>query len=126
MAGRASPDMPDTEGNDPACLDEPWMQWVEAYMSKTRPRLTHVGGGYMIAPGGGWGSNTDPYAMKQTGDNRWGHHEPHLIIVVPDVTSLEGMSTEPNNGGPYVMYAGTPYAHIMAPIRSSTMPGKSH
>lgn len=45
MAGRASPDMPDTEGNDPACLDEPWMQWVEAYMSKTRPRLTHVGGG---------------------------------------------------------------------------------
>jgi hypothetical protein len=48
------------------------------------------------------------------------------MIVVPDVTSLEGMSTDPNNGGPYVMYAGTPYAHIMAPIRSSTMTGKSH
>ena len=31
------PDMPDTEGNDPACLDQPWMQWVEAYMSKTAP-----------------------------------------------------------------------------------------
>jgi hypothetical protein len=117
------PDMPDTEGNDPACLDQPWMQWVEAYMSKTTPHLTHVGIGYMIASGGGWGSNTDPYAMKQTADNHWGHHEPHLMIVVPDVKSLEGMSTDPANGGPYVMYAGTPYAHIMAPIRSSMMSG---
>ncbi len=120
------PDMPDTEGNDPACLDGPWMQWVEAYMSKATPRLTHVGVGYMTAAGGGWASNTDPYAMKQTADNHWGHHEPHLMIVVPDVKSLDGMSTDPNNGGPYVMYAGTPYAHIMAPIRSSAMSGHSH
>ena len=57
------PDMPDTEGNDPACLDEPWMQWVDAYMGKKTPALTHVGVGYMTAPGGSWGSNTDPYAM---------------------------------------------------------------
>jgi len=118
------PDMPDTEGNDPACLDQPWMQWVEAYMSKRAPSLSHVGVGYMIAPGGGWGSNTDPYAMKQSMDNHWGHHEPHLMIVVPDVKSLDGMSTDPNNGGPYVMYAGTPYAHIMAPVRSGTKSGK--
>lgn len=118
------PDMPDTDGNDPACLDQPWMQWVEAYMSKTAPKLTHVGVGYMIAPGGGYGSNTDPYAMKQTPDNHWGHHEPHLMIVVPDVKSLDGMSTDPANGGPYVMYAGTPYAHVMAPLRSDNMSGK--
>ena len=119
------PDMPDTDGNDPACLDQPWMQWVEAYMSKTTPHLTQAGVGYMIAAGGGWGSNTDPYAMKQTADNHWGHHEPHLMIVVPEVKSLEGMSSDPNNGGPYVMYAGTPYAHIMAPIRSG-MSAKSN
>jgi hypothetical protein len=121
------PDMPDTDGNDPACLDQPWMQWVEAYMSKSTPHLTRVGVGYMIAPGGGWGSNSEPYAMTKTADNQWGHHEPHVMIVVPDVNSLEGMSTDPNNGGPYVMYAGTPYAHIMAPIRSGIMmSGKSH
>jgi len=118
------PDMPDTEGNDPACLDEPWMQWVQAYMAKTAPKLSRVGIGYMVAPGGGWASNTDPYAMKQTADNHWGHHEPHVMIVVPDVKSLEGMPTDPKNGGPYVMYAGTPYAHIMAPLRSAAMSGK--
>lgn len=37
------------------------------------------------------------------------------MIVVPDLKSLAGMSTDPANGGPYVMFAGTPYAHIMAP-----------
>ena len=57
-------------------------------------------------------------------DNHWGHHNPHLMIVVPDVKSLEGMSTDPANGGPYVMYAGTPYAHIMAPIGAGAMPAK--
>jgi hypothetical protein len=69
----------------------------------------------MIAPGGSHGSNSDPYAVKATGDNQWAHHLPHIMIVVPDLKSLEGMSTDPSNGGPYVMYKGTPYAHIMAP-----------
>src|SRR5512132_732054 len=79
------PDMPQSEGNDPLCLDEPWMRWVKAYMSKTAPNVGRVGIGYMTAPGGGWGSNTDPYAMKQTMDNHWGHHQPHLMIVVPEM-----------------------------------------
>jgi hypothetical protein len=118
------PDMPDTEGNDPACLDEAWMQWVDAYLAKKTPALTRVGVSYMTAPGGSWGSNTDPYAMQKTMDNHWGHHQPHLMIVVPDVKSLEGMSIDPNNGGPYVMYAGTPYAHIMAPLGSGAMSAK--
>ena len=34
--------------------------------------------------------------------------------------SLDGVSSDPRNGGPYVMYKGTPYAHIMAPIAGST------
>jgi hypothetical protein len=48
------------------------------------------------------------------------------MIVVPDVRALSGLSTDPANGGPYVMFAGTPYAHIMAPVVStgSRMAGK--
>jgi hypothetical protein len=109
------PDMPDTEGNDPMCLDASWMKWVDAYTSKMQPKISSVGIGYMVAPGGSHGSNTDPYAMKASGDNQWVLHPPHIMILVPDLTSLEGMSTDPNNGGPYVMYKGTPYAHIMTP-----------
>ena len=118
------PDMPDTEGNDPMCLDGPWMKWVEAYLAKKTPMITTVGIGYMIAAGGSHGSNTDPYAMKATSDNQWAHHPPHMMIVVPDVKSLDGMSTDPNNGGPYVMYKGTPYAHIMAPTSMAPMSHK--
>jgi hypothetical protein len=114
------PDMPQTEGNDPMCLDGPWMKWIEAYVAKTTPMVGGTGIGYMLAPGGAWGSNTDPYAAMKTGDNHWGLHQPHLMIVVPDVRALAGISTDPANGGPYVMFAGTPYAHIMAPVTASS------
>ena len=63
--------------------------------------------------------------MTATADNQRGHHLPHLMIVVPNLASLEGISTDPNNGGPYVMYAGTPYAHIMAPITASPLSARS-
>jgi hypothetical protein len=115
------PDMPDTEGNDPACLDKPWMDWADAYMAHRPPATGSVGIGYMLAPGGGWGSNTDPYAMKASPDNQWHMAPPHVMILVPDLKSLQGISTDPRNGGPYVMYPGTPYAHIMAPITSASM-----
>jgi hypothetical protein len=117
------PDMPQTEGNDPMCLDASWMKWVDAYLSHTAPKITQVGVGYMMAPGGAMGSNTDPYAMKMTSTNHWGHHAPHMMILVPDVKTLGGLSSDPGNGGPYVMFKDTPYAHIMAPVAASSMDG---
>jgi hypothetical protein len=113
------PDMAETMGNDPMCIDEAWMTWVQAYLAHRTPAVPRVGIGYMTAPGGAWGSNTDPYAMKETADNRCGHHQPHMMILTPDLESLTGMSTDPANGGPYVMWAGTPYAHIMAPTTAA-------
>jgi hypothetical protein len=111
------PDMPDTKGNDPVCADGPWLQWMQSYMSHKAPSISTLGIAYMTAEGGAWGSNTDPYGMTETPTNHWGLHKPHVMIVTPDLKSLAGISTDPANGGPYVMYAGTPYAHIMAPIK---------
>jgi hypothetical protein len=114
--------MPETEGNDPMCVDHTWMQWIDAYLAHRPPAVTRVGIGYMMAAGGGWGSNTDPFAMKQTADNHWGHHEPHVMILVPDPKALADLPTDPANGGPYVMFAGTPYAHVMVPTQAQGMP----
>ena len=119
------PDMPDTQGSDPMCLDQSWMEWIDAYLAHTPPQVMSVGLGYMIAPGGAWGSNADPYAMAATPGNQWSLHPPHLMILVPDLKSLAGVSSDPGNGGPYVMYPGTPYAHLMAPIAESSMVGRS-
>ena len=115
------PDFPETKGNDPMCLDESWVSLMQAYMAKKTPQITKVGIGYMLAPGGGWGSNSDPYAMTESPDNHWSHHAPHLMVAVPDTKSLVGISSDPANGGPYMMWAGTPYAHIMAPTAAGAM-----
>src|SRR5690606_27330392 len=31
------PDVPETEGNGPMCLDEPWLEFIRAQLSKTAP-----------------------------------------------------------------------------------------
>lgn len=110
------PDMPMTEGNDPMCLDQVWLSWVNAWQGRTKPEIERVGIGYMTAPGGAHGSDTDPFASGPTADNEWGYDPPHIMLLVPDLTSLEGLPTSRDSGGPWVMWSGTPYAHIMAPV----------
>jgi hypothetical protein len=110
------PDMPFTDGNDPECADEMWMEFYRAFKAGTEPEYTRIGLSYMIAPGGSSSSNTDPSATGPTPDNEWGFDPPHLMIVLPDAGDLEGLPTSRGTGGPWVMYPGTPYAHIMVPI----------
>lgn len=69
---------------------------------------------YMLAGDGG-ASNIDPFAKGPTADNQWIVEGPHLMIIVPDAAALGAIPTDPKNGGPYVMWKGTPYAHIMVP-----------
>ncbi|HEX9730117.1 MAG TPA: hypothetical protein VGA37_16595 [Gemmatimonadales bacterium] len=115
------PDMPETPGNDPMCLDAPWLAWAEAYMGKTTPSITHMGFGYMLA-GDSPASNTDPFAEGPTATNEWMEHGgPHLMIVVSDAAQLTGLSHDPTTGGPWVMWRDTPYAHIMVPVPSPEM-----
>jgi hypothetical protein len=110
------PDFPATKGNDPMCLDDQWMMWMNALMSKTAPKIAHQGVGYMIAPGGAYGSNTDPFATKSSPDNDWGYDPPHVMLVVSDPKELAGLPTKRQSGAPWVMWTGTPYAHVMVPL----------
>ena len=114
------PDFPSTKGNDPMCVDDQWMGFMGAMMAKGTPKVSRTGIGYMAAPGSGaWGSNTDPYAMKATPDNEWGFDPPHIMLLVTDPSALEGIPTTRQSGTPWVMWKGTPYAHIMVPVSSA-------
>lgn len=113
------PDFPATKGNDPMCVDDQWLAFMGAMMTKATPKVSRTGIGYMAAPGGGYGSNTDPYAEKATADNEWGFDPPHLMLIVTDPSALEGIPTTRQSGGPWVMWRGTPYAHIMVPLAST-------
>ena len=83
------PDFPATKGKDPMWVDAVWMSFINAMMSKTAPQVPHEGIGYMLAPGGAYGSNNDPYATKETPTNEWGFDPPHIMLVVPDAHALQ-------------------------------------
>lgn len=101
--------------SSPMCMDETWMQWAHAWEKREPFTATTVGISYMLAGDGG-ASNIDPYATAATPDNEWVVEGPHLMLLLPDPALLESLPTDPANGGPYVMWKGTPYAHVMVPV----------
>jgi hypothetical protein len=104
-------------GRDPMCADKVWEAWADAFANKKPFKATGTGIAYMLAGDKGVGaSNIDPYATAATPTNQWVIEGPHVMVIVPDAAQLEGLSTDPNNGGAYVMWKGTPYAHIMVPV----------
>ena len=104
---------------DAMCLDKEWQAWGDAWMSKKEPpKPKSVGVAYMLKGDKG-ASNTDPYATKATADNNWVVSGPHIMILPTDVAQLEAYPTDWTKGGPWVMWKGTPYAHIMVPTTSA-------
>ena len=110
------PDNPVTPGPDPMCMDANAGQWAMAWIGKKIPPANTVGMIYMLA-GGTDASNTDPYAQAPTEGNNWVETGPHLMIVgSQDALKGHPSSATPETNAPYVMWAGTPYAHLMIPV----------
>jgi hypothetical protein len=101
--------------NDPMCLDKQWQGWADAWMAKKPPTTTATGIGYMLKGDRG-ASNTDPFATGPTATNQWVVSPPHIMVLYPDVKTLDSFSSDPKTGGPWVMWKGTPYAHLMVPV----------
>lgn len=112
------PDNPTTPGPDPMCWDANAAGWIDAWMKHTKPPVGKVGLMYMLA-GGTDASNTDPYAQKPVADNYWIETGPHIMIVGADQTFYDSYpkNVDPDTSQPYVMWAGTPYQHLMAPVK---------
>lgn len=112
-----TPEVP--TGGAPMCADETWLPWADAWLNgKEYTPSPRIGLAYMLAGDAetGGASNTDPTAKAPTADNEWVVEGPHIMIIVPDEAMLEGIPTSPDTGGPYVMWKGTPFAHIMMPV----------
>jgi hypothetical protein len=112
------PDNPATPGPDPMCMDANAMDWAMAWIGKKTPPAGKVGLMYMLE-GGTDASNTDPYATAPTADNHWISTGPHFMIVGADPAFYAAYPSgpDPDTSMPYVMWAGTPYQHLMAPIK---------
>jgi hypothetical protein len=113
------PDAPDTPGPDPMCFDGNAGKWADAWVHHKAPPDNTPGVMYMLS-GGTDASNTDPYASKPTADNDWIKTGPHIMLV-GSKAMLAGYPSgaKPDTSAPYVMWAGTPYAHLMVPVNKS-------
>jgi len=101
--------------SDAMCADSNAMELARAWMTHTAPP-DKVGFVYMLAADNG-ASNTDPYATAPATDNHWVKTGPHVMIVGPSAKTLGyPMTTDPDPTKPYVMWPGTPYAHVMIPV----------
>jgi hypothetical protein len=104
------PDAPDSNGVDPMCIDEEGMKWAHSWMShEAKPANTAPGLIYMLA-GGSDISATDPWATKT---DHFITSPPHWMILWPFDATASGLPTTPKKTGTWIMWAGTPYAHLM-------------
>lgn len=111
--------MPDTFPGDkaPMCNDGVWMKMLGAFGSQAEFTPEAIGISYMLQgePEGSGVSNSDPYHSDPMSAHDYVETGPHLMIVVPKEL-LEGITDDPGQGGPYVMWKDTPYAHVMIPV----------
>ncbi|MBS0251504.1 MAG: hypothetical protein JSR78_10640 [Proteobacteria bacterium] len=112
---------PGTHGEgEPMCADEAAMAWADAWQNK-KPPPAALGFMYMLKGDSGV-SNTDPYdeSSAATPTNNWIQTGPHVMIVGTDARGMIDKypkDAKADASRPYVMWPGTPYEHLMLPVK---------
>lgn len=109
-------DDPNSPTNDPMCLDKMWMAWLDAYMTGSEPHYTSVGLAYMLQGGSG-ASISDPSAIAPPPGQDWLIVPPHVMLVSPQPLDQTVFPTDATAGGPFIAWAGTPYEHLIVPVK---------
>jgi hypothetical protein len=102
------PGDPKGVGQPAMCADEASMQWSRDFAQhKPKPTNTLPGITYMLA-GATQRSDSDPYdtTSKPIAIG------PHWMIMWPFDPKTTGLPTTHKPSGAYIMWAGTPYAHL--------------
>ena len=119
---RCTPSVLDVPFDNPMCLDNQALVWMRASRTGVTPELTAFGFGYMLA-GGATASDTDPHAAEPRGGTSWRATSPHLIVIAPpEMLPLFEFPADASAGGPWLRWAGTPYAHIVIPVSDVVEP----
>ena len=112
------PGVPVNDGDKhPMCNDEVWMNWLYAvvHLFGTGEWLFEtdtVGYSYMLR-GDALVNNDDPTGGEL---GIWDQEGPHIMMLFPTEAEIDDLPRDPNAGGPYVMWDGTPLVHVMAPL----------
>ena len=115
------PGTPPNENVHPMCVDKAWQKWLKAFMAQTpyNSENESFGTSYMLI-GDQAVDNDDPFNLDKT-KGTWIAEGPHLMLLLPE--SLMGnLPTNPYAGGPYVMWKGNEFVHVMVPLEVTSKP----
>ena len=101
----------------PVCTDDVGMKWMSDFMAGRDPQLERDAFMWMLH--GDVGEDNTTAGVLDLADakdpSQWIESGPHLMLLPKDPSSLDGMTDDFNSGAPYVMFPGTPGAHVMIP-----------
>jgi hypothetical protein len=102
------PGNPNVVGDPPMCEDAPSMQWGSDFSAhKPKPTNSVPGITYVLA-GATQRSDSDPYDQTSPAITVG----PHWMIMWPFDPKATGLPIHHRDTGAYIMWAGSPYAHV--------------
>ena len=113
------PDNPATPGPDPMCADKNAMEWVDAWVGHKPPPArqgrahVHAGGRHRRQQ---YRSVRDQARGRQSLDQDRRRTSWSSAAMRRSTIRIRRVA-DPDTTQPYVMWAGTPYQHLMAPVR---------
>jgi hypothetical protein len=98
---------------DPMCMDPAVSQWVNDLTNNApKPTNTVPGISYMARGGIHW-EKDGKILMKEEPGSKMVKEPSHWMVMWPYDSKTTGLPTLPNPAGVYIMFDGTPYAHLM-------------
>jgi hypothetical protein len=98
----------------PFCGDANAITWiVSAASGKPKPTNTAPGIAYMAQGGVHYETAAGEIVMEPRPGTTKVDEPPHWMLMWAFEAGASGLPTTPNPAGVYIMFAGTPYAHLM-------------
>ena len=101
-----------------ACPEATFVAGFKAWLAHEKPPEGQLWFAYMLK-GGSDASNDDPFATEPPTGKKWVQTGPHVMIGGPGITKMIDSypAAADETRKPYVMFGGTPYEHLMVPVR---------
>lgn len=108
------PDLSGQEVPDPVCADRAALAWLTSMLDKApAPSNAAPGIAYMAQGGWHWEKDGTTVMDPATPGAKRVKEPPHWMVLWPIDQQEAALPDRPGRFGTYVMYPGTPYAHLM-------------
>jgi hypothetical protein len=102
------------ETHTPTCANAQGFKWLVAATARKPAPPTGAGGvAYMAKGSTHYETPEGEIVMAPSAKTKSVREPPHWMLLTPLDPAATGIPGRPNAGGAYIMFTGTPYAHLM-------------